>query len=86
MVETVGKPWENRGTTVENYGNHGIKRWENDGKPTGTNLGVAGGNKTGAYHDTLLNELVAGNIYKKQYGGFHKWGYPKWMIYEGKSH
>ena len=21
-----------------------------------------------------------------KYGGFHKWGYPKWMVYSGKSH
>ena len=22
----------------------------------------------------------------KGYGGFHKWGYPKWMVCNGKSH
>ena len=25
-------------------------------------------------------------IYIQIYRGFHKWGYPKWMVYSGKSY
>ena len=33
-----------------------------------------------------MNHNIRALVFIYRYGGFHKWGYPKWMVYSSNEH